>query len=213
MRTLLSISLLLVASTTALAAQSIDPAGNSNSLAPIHPKKSNTGPSLDPAAQAMKNLTVLQAIATNSSCPFPISAKHGSGGGLVAVRSGQPGQPNDMQRPVISQSIHLTVTDSRAVATASVLVHGTTAAARMMPIGGSGEGPSQISRPLQVTFSTDGPVQDGRNQENADLLLRGFTSVSSIDVESVTYADGTTWRSKAGACRVVPDGMMLIGAR
>lgn len=204
MRRYLTLSLGLLLASATVAAQSIDPAGNAKSLAPLLSKKSNAAPSLDLNAQAMKSLTVLQTVATNPACPFPISARQGSGAGLIAVR---PGQPDEGPRPGVSQRIQLSVADSRSIAEASIVVHGTTAAGRMMPLGGSA-GPSQISRPLNVTFSSA-----GKNQENADLRLRGFTSVSSIDVQSVTYADGTVWRSMAGACRVVPDPVMRIAAR
>jgi hypothetical protein len=53
----------------------------------------------------------------------------------------------------------------------------------------------------------------GNRPITTDLSLSHFTAVTSIDLDSITYADGSTWRSaSAGACSVVPDKRMLIAA-
>jgi hypothetical protein len=150
-----------------------------------------------------KAIQVLQAPA-GSSCPVAFSAKQGSGGGLVATRKPEPSQPQ------ISQSIFLSLSDthSAAVTGAHVTVHGLTLKSRLVLVGSGADGAAQISRPLSVSFSRDAMGNTG-----ADLLLGGFTAVFSIDVDSITYADGSTWKSSEGLCRVIPDPMMLVSAR
>jgi hypothetical protein len=45
----------------------------------------------------------------------------------------------------------------------------------------------------------------------ADLWVPGMTAVHSIELNSVTYADGSAWKLPAGpACRTIPDPMMLV---
>jgi len=48
----------------------------------------------------------------------------------------------------------------------------------------------------------------------ADLWLPGFTSVTSIELMEVTYADGSAWKiSGSNVCRVQPNPLMLITER
>jgi hypothetical protein len=150
-----------------------------------------------------KAIQVLQAPA-GSSCPVLFNAKQGSGGGLVAAR--KPGPPE----PEISQSIFLSISDthSSAVTGARVTVHGLTPKSRFLPIELGTDGPAQTSRSLSVSFSKDAMGETG-----AGLLLHGFSAVFSIDVDTIMYADGSTWKSGEGLCRVVPDPMMLVSAR
>ena len=109
----------------------------------------------------------------------------------------------------LSQRIYLTsagTSGNHAVVSASVAVHGLTPQSRVVPVQ-SGDERAQASRKLKVSFSSDASGAAG-----ADLAVRGFSAVLSIDVDSVTFADGSTWKSAAGACRVIPDPVMLIGS-
>ena len=66
-----------------------------------------------------------------------------------------------------------------------------------------------ISSTLNVVF-----LRDGDDSESSDLELPGFTSVKSIRLDSVTYADGTIWTPADGrSCRVEPDPLMLVSSR
>jgi len=166
----------------------------------------------DAAPQGQSKTTILQlpAVQADPACPVEMRATQGSGGALVAVKPGQPdkGRPGQ-DRGGYSQRIHLAVNNIGAppIATADVRVHGTTAQPRMVPLAGT-SGPATITRGMHVSF--DGGTG---KESSSDVVLRDFTSVNSIDLLSVTYADGTTWKSTAGACRIVPDPVMLIGAR
>jgi hypothetical protein len=43
------------------------------------------------------------------------------------------------------------------------------------------------------------------------MLFKGFTSVRWIDLDSITYADGSMWHSSPQRkCQVVPDRFMLV---
>jgi hypothetical protein len=46
------------------------------------------------------------------------------------------------------------------------------------------------------------------------LVLPGFTSVTLIELEEITYQNGTVWRiGDQKACSVAPDLLMLISDR
>ena len=182
-----------VASGQAAFAQAIDQ---------YQPRKFST----EPPSGAKWTIIQMPPIPADPACPVQMRATQGSGqGALVAVKPGQP----DPDRGGNSQRIHLAVNNTGAarIRTADVRVHGTTAMPRMVPLAGA-SGPATITRGMHVSFS-----EGTGNESSSDVVLRDFTSVRSIDLLSVTYADGTTWKSSAGACRIVPDPVMLIGAR
>jgi hypothetical protein len=146
----------------------------------------------------------LSSVHANSGCPVSFSAKQGWGGGLVATRKPEPPEPG------IAQRIFLSLADknSSAVAAARVTVHGLTLRSRVLPVELGADGPAQSSRSLNVSFT-----KDAKGETGAGLLLPGFSAVFSIDVDSITYADGSTWKAGEGLCRVVPDPLMDIAAR
>jgi hypothetical protein len=73
--------------------------------------------------------------------------------------------------------------------------------------------PRAASPDLTKTVDFDLTVKSKGN-ESTDLRLARFTAVTWIDLDSVTYADGSTWHASAGkTCRVVPDLMRLVSTR
>jgi hypothetical protein len=53
----------------------------------------------------------------------------------------------------------------------------------------------------------------GNGSASKDLALSRFTAITSIDLNSITYADGSSWHaSSPGACSVTPDSFMLAAA-
>jgi len=57
------------------------------------------------------------------------------------------------------------------------------------------------------------PNQPGR-EAAADVTVPGLSGVTTIELNSVTYADGSTWKLAGGSvCRSPIDGFMLIGNR
>lgn len=141
------------------------------------------------------------AAAPASSCPVSLHALQGTGSGLLAVRNADP-------LPGPSQHIHLVLGDGNASrpVTAKILVHGLSDKSRSLPAQLSSGERFDNTRTLYVTFT---PEND--KEVAADLALPGFTSISSIRLESIDYADGSTWKVATGqVCRVVPDPLMLV---
>lgn len=154
---------------------------------------------------AAKSASANHAATTSaSSCPVSLHALQGTGSGLMAVRNAEP-TPGPLQR------IHLVLGNgntSRPV-TAKVMVRGLSDKSQTLPAQSSDAERFDQTRTLYVTFTPE-----NEKEVAADLTLPGFTSVSSIHIESIDYADGSTWKVASGqVCRVVPDPLMLVADR
>lgn len=159
-----------------------------------HPDGTSTTTSVQPPAPPM--------------CPVAMQAKQGTGNGLIKVREGHSSPPPSSGP---SQRIHLVLMRGRAaqVIAAKVRVRGLSGKNRMQQTEGiNGPSPDRT-----VTFNAKF-APESNTSVAADLVLAGFTSVETIDLLSITYNDGSTWKmASRNACRVTPDPMMLIAGR
>ena len=65
-----------------------------------------------------------------------------------------------------------------------------------------------LARTVDVALDVQGNGQASRN-----LSLSRFTAITAVDVNAITYGDGSTWRtSSPGACSASPDLLMLVNA-
>jgi hypothetical protein len=144
-------------------------------------------------------LTQTITVAQAPACPISLRARHGSATNRMEVNDAPPKGTNQM--------LHVAVTgsDARRIVAASVTVRGWTGKARVVPIQ-NGEQSTDAAKTLTVRF----PASSGK-EPSADLLVPGFSAAESIDLNSVTYSDGSTWKTAAGdGCRFPVDGMMLV---
>ncbi|HEY1903980.1 MAG TPA: hypothetical protein VGG56_16215 [Terracidiphilus sp.] len=147
--------------------------------------------------------TTLSVAPPPSSCPVSLHARQTPGGDRMVV--------NGVVTKTTAQMLHLTVTDrdSKRVVAASVTVRGFSNKARFLPTGLSSQDSSDAAKTLDVIFS---PATG--KEVSADISVPGFTAVSAIDLNSVTYSDGSTWKLAAGSsCRSWIDGFMLVSSR
>jgi hypothetical protein len=72
-----------------------------------------------------------------------------------------------------------------------------------------GEGAGDVSRSLVARFSS------GADKEiSSDVWVAGMSAVLEVELNSVTFADGTTRKfAGAEACRIAPEPLMLIADR
>ena len=120
------------------------------------------------------------------------------------ARDRQPGEP--------TQHIHLVLgntANSTRIKDIEVSVYGTSGQNRAVPTLTAKNHPWDAQKRLEIKVNID------EDQEaSTDLTLRGFTSVQSITLESVTYADGSIWNAFGRqSCRIAPDPFMLVGSR
>jgi hypothetical protein len=133
-------------------------------------------------------------------CPVFMRAQHSADGDLLAVNSGHS--------KGIGQSLHLTVTspDSRQIASATMIVRGLTPKGRVTQTMAAQDNTSDAEKTMDIRFSA-GPGKAA----SADIWVPGLSAVKVIEMQSVTFTDGSTWNLPAEkTCRTFPDPLMLI---
>jgi len=159
----------------------------------------------------MENMQTTGTKATNpagnpasvGSCPVSMRAQHLSDGNLVKTRDGHPSG--------IGQWLHLSLVsrDSRQITRATLRVRGFSPRARVTQTGPGGDPAFDAMRTLTVAFAAGAD-----RSASADFRVPGMTAVGRIDLESLEYSDGSTWKiGDASTCRVTPDPEMLITSR
>ena len=114
--------------------------------------------------------------------------------------------------PAETPGLHLvlTLTGARTrITNATVTVHGLNGKWHFLQTGAARDGSGEATKTLNLAFAAG-----EEKTASTDLVVPGFTSVSSIVLDSVTYANGSTWKfSGREACQVAPDGFMLVDAQ
>ena len=159
---------------------------------------------------------VVRPRAIGADCPVDMRATHSTPmpvrmNANVAPQNGSPlnGQKTVLERPApaINQQIHLGMTSlvPRDIVSVAFTARGFSNKPRA--INTAGQGPD-LKRSIKVVVDLK-----GNGHASSDLSLRDFTTVADIDLDAITYADGSTWRnSSPAACRVIPEGMMLVAS-
>jgi len=139
-------------------------------------------------------------------CPVAMRAKRLWGGAAMQAR--------DKSTSVAGQQIHLEIDRGQhAAVEAKVTVHGTRGKAGMVLALSSGEANNgaDATRSFTLKLGKGAAGGDAAAMIASDLKLAGFTSVTSITLNSVTYADGSEWKAAEGhSCVVEPDPLMLL---
>jgi hypothetical protein len=180
-------------SSLTLAAQSGSTAGAASSQAASHELRSTSG----------GTITVLPTVA---GCPIGMQASQGVWDHTIRIREG------DKERGLqpFGQKISLTLKDPRhaRITAATVRVHGLTGKNRMLQTGSEAGTPDAVTT-IRLSF---GPQGDAG--VTGDLWVPGFTAVTLIELQEVSYSDGSTWKvSGTDICHVQPDPLMLISNR
>jgi hypothetical protein len=161
--------------------------------------------------------SLTRARTAGTECPVGMKATHSASLPASMNAGGSSGQGPAINGhkfvtqppvPAINQQIHLIMTNllPRDIVSAQFTSHGFSNKRRTV-YAGEAQAPD-ISSTKDVVVDVK-----GNGRASSDLSLGHFTAVSSIDLNSITYADGSTWRSPSpGACSVVPDGIMLVAA-
>ncbi len=164
-----------------------------------------------------QHLSLTRPHATGAACPVGMEATHGRS--LPVSINASPVPPPGpaingrllvlpRPTPVINQQIHLVMTNfgSRDIVSAQFTAYGFSNKKRAIYAGGAPA--PDLTRTVNVVVDVK-----GNGHASSDLSLNDFTAVASIDLSSITYADGSTWRSSSpGACSVTPDMVMLVAA-
>jgi hypothetical protein len=137
------------------------------------------------------------------NCPVALQADHA---GLFLKRD-----VNDpLTQPTgLNQRIHLTVTNlsPHSIVSADVTAHGLSEKWRFVPLT-TGQPVPDLVKQIKVVLEVK-----GNDRASQDLAFNHFATVTSIDVNAVSYADGSSWHAAApGACSVTPSPLMLVSS-
>jgi len=144
----------------------------------------------------------------SAGCPVAMRAQRLGMGATVQVRDGE--------KPVLGQRIHLEIERGEYSALeAKVTVHGTRGRARLFSALSTNDVNQGADAARSFTLKPGNEAAgDIAKTIASDLTLAGFTSVLSISLDSITYADGSQWKMAAGhSCIVTPDPLMLVSQR
>lgn len=140
-----------------------------------------------------------------TNCPVGLEANHGSS--YLARKTINGHEPNPgMPGNEPGQRIRLKMTNKRLqdIASLEITVHGLSNKWRTIPLS-SAPYKADLFKKLHLVLA----VQPNGNA-SSDLALNRFTTVTAIDLDAVTYADGSVWRAPSPhACTVAPSPLML----
>jgi len=166
-----------------------------------------------PTLFAQQSVTPGNAVLTvprapEASCPIGMQARRAAGV-PVSLNAGPPVEKSPKYSPAFTQRIQLTMTNLLAheIVSTQFVVHGYSNKARAMNLANSSQEPD-LAKMVDVVLDVK-----GKSEASSELLLSRFSAVTSIDLKSITYADGNTWNTpSAEACSLTPDLIMLVAS-
>jgi hypothetical protein len=160
------------------------------------------------------SLTQVRSAGTN--CPIGVEAN------LVALPSVSNAGPSINGQPLLREEpslegqqvkkdylqLHLDVSNpsTRDIVGAQFTVHGFSRKLRLIDPSAPSNAPD-LWRTVDVALDVQ-----GKGHASSELSLTHFTAIiTSIDLDSVTYADGTQWHAPSpGACSTIPNALIRI---
>jgi hypothetical protein len=156
------------------------------------------------AASSEKNtLIVVQLPTITVGCPVAMLVRHESGQHRVDVGN-QPGpEPLGMRLKFV-----LTSPRRDPITSARITIRGLNGKSHIVRTGNHA-----ASADIEKTMSVNLVPGEDRNS-NVELIAPGFVVVDSIQLNSVTYASGSTWKFAGNhVCQVAPDPLVLVSAQ
>ncbi|MGA7859474.1 MAG: hypothetical protein WCA11_16185 [Terracidiphilus sp.] len=139
------------------------------------------------------------------TCPIGMRAEHAPDIHRVYVQGDTRTESSAMQLKFI-----LTNRRPGQIVAANITAHGRKGKAEIIPaVASRASGDSaDTAKTMDVSFAS------GADESvNTNIVLPGFSYVTFIELNSVTYANGTTWKfAPRDDCQVAPDPLMLIDA-
>ncbi len=141
-----------------------------------------------------------------SKCPVGLRVERS--GGLFAYKNAKSGPADDAASPSSEQRFDFKMTNflPHEIVNAEITAHGFSYKWRVIPIS---DATPDIWKTMDVVLNVK-----GNSSASRELSLGHFSAIRTIDVNSVTYADGSTWHAPSpGACSVAPSLIMRISAQ
>jgi hypothetical protein len=146
-----------------------------------------------------------------SPCPIGIQAQPTPGLTQMVVHGTPPSRDYSNRTDYPSQQwlrFLLTNPKSLGITGIELAVHGLQPGGHVEPVVSGQPGAGALDKHVELQL-----VLDPAKRTTRDVRFDGFTSIRSIDLESVTYADGSVWHASArNPCRFEPSRVMLVAA-
>jgi hypothetical protein len=141
-----------------------------------------------------------------SKCPVGLKVERS--GGLFAYKNAKSGPAEDVASPFSEQRFDFKMINflPQEIVNGEITVHG---------FGHNGRIIGPLLTPTPNFAKTMDVALDvkGNSSASRGLSFTHFSAIQTIDVNSVAYADGSTWHaSSPGACSVAPSLFMRISA-
>jgi len=140
-----------------------------------------------------------------SKCPVGLRVERS--GGLFAYKNAKA-VPADDIAPGTEQWFDLRMTNflPQEIVNAQITAHGIGYKWRVIPVSAA---TPDIWKTVDVALDVK-----GNSSASRDLSFARFSAIRTIQVNSVTYADGSTWHAPSpGACSVAPSPIMQVSAQ
>jgi hypothetical protein len=138
------------------------------------------------------------------ACPVGINTTFKSGlGDKVDTDNARPKK--------VGQRLHLALTNAKSeeITGIKITVHGSSGKGSLLSARAAEASSPEATKTFDLKL-TVGAKKDA----STDLWVSGLTAVTHIDLDAVTYVDGSNWRSSAlETCHFMPDRAMLISSR
>lgn len=141
----------------------------------------------------------------HGSCPVDLQVEHS---GLFVERNAKYGSWGDVARSVPEQRLELIMSNllPKEIVSAEITAHGFSHQGRLIPLSNTNPTPD-LAKTVYVTLDVE-----GNGRASRDLSFAYFAAITTIDVNSVTYANGSAWHaSSSRACSFIPNGFMRVG--
>jgi hypothetical protein len=163
------------------------------------------------AAQSQVLVFSQPASSPASSCPIGIQAQPTPGLTQMVVH-GTPPSRDDSNRAEYpaQQSLRILLTNPKALGITGIelRVHGLRPGGHVEPVVSPQQGAGALDKHVELQL-----VVDPGKRATRDVRFDGFTSIRSLDLESVTYSDGSVWHASAQQpCRFEPSRVMLVAS-
>jgi hypothetical protein len=140
-----------------------------------------------------------------AKCPVGMQVTHS---GLFVERNAKYGPGDNVAPSGSEQRISLRMINflPHDIVNAEITAHGFSHRGRFIRV--SDTQTPDLAKTVDVALEVK-----GNSSASRELSFAHFSAIRTIDVNSVTYANGATWHaSSPGACSVTPDLIMLVTA-
>jgi hypothetical protein len=155
----------------------------------------------NPAAKTEGSVVLRLNRLDNLGCPVGFSASRQ--GGLQVMNA------SDAEKQGPAQGLHLMLSRlaTPAIERIEVTVYAMSLKPVVMPAGQQAD--AAISKTFEFTR------QAGSESLNeADVWLHNSGALTRVDLNAITYADGTTWHATDDfKCRAIPSNLLLVGSK